>query len=111
MKKKYESPTLFEFQEKFSDNDSCQNFLGACRTYQFKSLRISYSGILDFRLRILNSGRLKSGFLLLFNIYFFKFDRLLAAHIQLINATFRFEILSLLQNRKEGQFSLSLLCW
>ena len=31
-------------------------------------------------------------------------------HIQLINATFRFEILSLLQNRKEGQFPLSLLC-
>ena len=32
------------------------------------------------------------------------------SHIQLINATFRFEILSLLQNRKEGQFPLSLLC-
>ena len=36
--------------------------------------------------------------------------RLISAHIQLINATFRFEILSLLQNRKEGQFPLSLLC-
>ncbi len=27
MEKKYESLTLFEFQEKFPDNDSCQNFL------------------------------------------------------------------------------------
>ena len=26
MEKKYESLTLFEFQEKFSDNDSCQNW-------------------------------------------------------------------------------------
>ncbi len=27
MEKKYESLTLFEFQKKFPDNDSCQNFL------------------------------------------------------------------------------------
>ena len=27
MEKKYESLTLFEFQEQFPDNDSCQNFL------------------------------------------------------------------------------------
>ena len=27
METKYESLTLFEFQEKFPDNDSCQNFL------------------------------------------------------------------------------------
>ena len=37
-------------------------------------------------------------------------SRIQTPHIQLINATFRFEILSLLQNRKEGQFPLSLLC-
>ena len=27
MEKKYESLTLFEFQEKFPDNDSCQEYL------------------------------------------------------------------------------------
>ena len=27
MEKKYESLTLFEFQKRFPDNDSCQNFL------------------------------------------------------------------------------------
>ena len=27
MEKKYESLTLFEFQKKFPDNDSCQSFL------------------------------------------------------------------------------------